>query len=226
MKILKVSLVIPFYNHWELVHSLLWDLYNQCRDVDDVVVVNNGSTETHGLSWWQDSKLLPLRVVSLVPNKGFLLGANAGLQAALGDVTALISNDVKIRGNLTGMLRASFTLHPKTVMGGRVYTGDTGWNNFDGTLYPYAEGWLLAALTETWKELGYFDERYAPNDFEDVDFSTSARKAGYTLAQLPAGLAEHMGAQTISYGPEREALTKVNRDKFREKWITTSSVSA
>lgn len=220
MKIIKVSLVIPFYNKWELTHQLLFDIYNQCRDVDDVVVVNNGSTETHGLSWWQDSKLLPLRVVSLVPNKGFLLGSNAGLEAALGDVTALISNDVRIRGNLTGVLRASFTMHDHIVMGGKLYTGDTGWNNFDGKLFPYLEGWLLAATTGTWKELGYFDTRYVPNDFEDVDFSTSAEQAGYKLVELPAGMAEHMGAQTIPYGPSREALTKINREKFRQKWIS------
>lgn len=220
MKIIKVSIVIPFFNHWELTHQLLYDIYNQCRDVDDVVVVNNGSTETHGLAWWQDSKLLPLRVVSLVPNQGFLLGANAGLEAALGDVTALISNDVRIRGNLTGVLRASFTVQPNIVMGGKVYNGDTGWNNFDGRLFPYAEGWLLAAQRADWLKLGYLDPQYAPHDFEDVDFSTKALAQGYKLVELPQGLAEHMGAQTISYGPVREAQTKINREKFRAKWLS------
>lgn len=221
MKIIKVSIVIPFFNRWELTHQLLYDIYNQCRDVDDVVVVNNGSTESHGLAWWQDSKLLPLRVVSLVPNKGFLMGANAGLESALGDVTALISNDVRIKGNLTGVLRASFTVRPKMVMGGRVYNNDTGWNNFNGRLFPYAEGWLIAAKTEDWKNLGYFDAQYAPNDFEDVDFSTKALEQGFQLVELPMGMAEHMGAQTIPYGPEREALTKINREKFRVKWLTS-----
>lgn len=221
MKILRVSIVIPFFNKWELTHNLLYDIYTQCRDVDDVVVVNNGSTESHGLSWWQDSKLLPLRVVSLVPNRGFLLGANAGLQAALGDVTALISNDVRVKGNLTGYMRATFTLVPKVVMGGRFLIGDTGWNNFNGRLFPYLEGWLLAARNETWKELGYLDERFAPNDYEDIDFSTSAVKAGYALVPFPEGSVEHMGAQTLSYGPSREALTKTNQQKFKEKWSIT-----
>ena len=220
MKIIKVSIVIPFYNRWELTHQLLWDIYNQCRDVDDVVVVNNGSTETHGLSWWQDSKMLPLRVVSLVPNRGFLLGSNAGLKAAMGDVVALISNDVRIKGNLTGMLRVTYTLHPRVVSGGKLYTGDTGWNNFNGHIFPYLEGWMIAAGAEVWRELGYFDERYAPNDFEDVDLSTTARSKGLELVELPSGLAEHMGAQTLPYGPARENLTKINQQKFKEKWIS------
>lgn len=220
MKIIKVSIVIPFFNKWELTHQLLYDIYNQCRDVDDVLLVNNGSTEPHGLTWWQDNKMLPLRVASLVPNQGFLRAANHGVQAALGDVVALISNDVRIRGNLTGMLRASFTVNPNILMGGRVYRGDTGWNNFGGRLFPYAEGWLLAAQKVDWMKLGYFDEQYAPNDFEDVDFSTKALAAGYNLVELPAGLVEHIGAQTIPYGPEREELTKINQEKFRKKWIT------
>ncbi len=220
MKITKVSFVVPFYNHWELTHQLLYDIYTQCRDVDEVIVVNNGSTESHGLSWWQDSKLLPLRVVSLVPNKGFLLGSNEGLKASLGDVTALISNDVRLHGNLSGILRAYHHANPNILMGGRVYRGDTGWNNFDGRLFPYAEGWLLAASNETWKALGYFDPLYVPNDFEDVDLSTTAIVQGIPLVELPAGVAEHMGAQTISYGPEREALTKINREKFKNKWLT------
>lgn len=223
MKIVKVSFVIPFFNNWQLTHQLLFDIVNQCKDVDDVVVVNNGSTESHGLAWWQDSKLLPLRVVSLVPNRGFLLGANEGLKASLGDVTALISNDVRIRGNLSGYLRATFSLHDHVMAGGRVLAGDTGWNNFDGRIFPYIEGWLIAAMTGTWKELGYLDERYAPNDFEDVDFSTSAIQAGYKLQALPEGSVEHMGAQTIPYGPEREKLTKINREKFRKKWIEKKS---
>lgn len=220
MKIIKVSIVIPFFNKWELTHQLLYDIYNQCRDVDDVVVVNNGSTEDHGLSWWQDTKMLPLRVVSVVPNKGFLLGSNAGLQAALGDVVALISNDVRIKGNLTGILRSSFTINPNILMGGKVYHGDTGWNNFNGRLFPYAEGWLLATGADTWKKLGYFDPRYVPNDFEDVDLSTSALQSGIQLVELPAGLAEHMGAQTLQYSPSRESLTKINREKFKQKWIS------
>ena len=219
MKIIKVSIVIPFYNRWELTHQLLWDIYNQCRDVDDVVVVNNGSTETHGLSWWQDSKMLPLRVVSLVPNRGFLLGSNAGLKAAMGDVVALISNDVRVKANLTGYLRATFTLHDHVIAGGRLLAGDTGWNNFNGRIFPYVEGWLIAASSPAWKELNYFDERYAPNDYEDVDFSTSAIQAGYKLYSLPEGSVEHMGAQTLPYGPARESLTKINQEKFKQKWI-------
>lgn len=216
---MNVSFVIPFYNHWELTHQLLWDIHTRSRDVDDVVVVNDASTEAHGLAWWQDSKLLPIRVVSMTQNEGFLRAANRGMRAALGDAIVLISNDVRIHGNLVGVIRYSLGLFPKTILGGKVYRESTGWNNFGGRIFPYAEGWLLAATKEAWEKLGYFDERYSPNDAEDIDLSTTALLEGYQLAELPNSLVEHLVAQSIPYGPEREALTKRNIEKFRQKWI-------
>ena len=79
---------------------------------------------------------------------------------------------------------------------------------------------MLIAKKEHWEELGYFDERYAPHDFEDVDLSTTALSKGFNLAQIvPETVVEHIGAQSIGYGDERSELTKKNREKFREKWI-------
>ena len=91
--------------------------------------------------------------------------------------------------------------------------------NFDGKIFPYLEGWLLAFTKDAWNEIGGFDPIYAPNDAEDIDFSTTALSKGYKLIPLPEGLVTHIGSQTLSYGPEREALTKINIEKFRKKWM-------
>jgi GT2 family glycosyltransferase len=60
---------------------------------------------------------------------------------------------------------------------------------------------------------------FAPNDMEDVDLSTKARKLGMTLCSYPEGYVSHLGGRTIGYGTEREEITKRNREKFREKWV-------
>lgn len=219
---LSVSVVIPFFNHWELTHQLLFDLYNYSRDkIYEVVVVDNGSTEVTGLDWWKDAKMLPLRVIQVKQNKGFLLAANTGMAAANGDILVLISNDVRVPSDLIGHIQEFLTPPNRHmfIMGGRKYDSDTGWNNFDGRIFHYLEGWLLACTQFAWRDIGGFDERFAPNDYEDIDFSTTALKKGYGLVPIAPFMAQHMGAQTISYGPEREALTKINREKFREKWI-------
>lgn len=214
----KVSIVIPNFNRWDLCHSLLFDLYQKCASIDEVIVVNDGCTQVEsftGLQWWRESQMLPVRELRLEENVGFLLASNAGMQEATGDIIILISNDVKVMGDIVLRIRHFLHDHPKALVGGRLLGFDTGWNNFDGHIFPYLEGWLLAACSDVWKSVGYFDEQFAPHDYEDIDLSV---KVGRLLA-LPEDLTIHHGAQTIGYNPQREEQTQKNREKFRKKWI-------
>lgn len=218
----KVSIVILNYNGWQMTHNLLFDLYKHCASIDEVLVVNNGCTEAEsftGLQWWMDKPMLPVRELRIDKNVGFLLAANAGMREATGDIIILISNDVRIRGDIVLRIRYQLKNLYKCLIGGKFLSFDTGWNTFDGVTFPYAEGWILATWADNWEELGYFDERYAPNDFEDVDLSTTAQRLGYVIVPLPEDIAQHISGQTLQYNPEREELTKRNREKFREKWL-------
>ena len=67
--------------------------------------------------------------------------------------------------------------------------------------------------------MGYFDDRYAVSDFEDVDLSTTAVSLGYNLVPLNNPGLVHLGGKSIGYSPEREARTRINQEKFEEKWI-------
>ena len=43
---MKLSVVVPSYNHWALTHQCLFDLYKHCvNDIDEVVVVDDGSDD-------------------------------------------------------------------------------------------------------------------------------------------------------------------------------------
>jgi GT2 family glycosyltransferase len=219
-----VSIVIPTYNHFELTHQLLWDIYKNCSLVEEVIVVDNGSQDKavqDGLKWWANSHLLPIETITLKENVGFLRASNIGLKAAVEDIVCLVSNDVRIYRDLVVMAQGLAQIPGKILLGGKVYNDSTGWNEFDGKVFPYVEGWLLITERGNWEELGYFDERFAPCDFEDVDLSTTAISLGYSLAQITpdAGtVVEHLGAQTIGYGDAREAGTRINQKKFQEKW--------
>ena len=222
----KVSIVIPNYNRYDLVHQLLFDLYKNCSPVYEVIVVNDGCTEEEsfsGLIWWKQTKMLPVMHLDLADNVGFLLASNAGMKSATGDIIALISNDVRIKDDIVTKINLQINTTYNSFIGGRLLNFDTGWNSFSSGmggkhLFSYLEGWLLAARKDSWEEFGYFDERYVPHDFEDVDISTTASKLEYMLVSLPEESTYHAGAQSIGYNPEREALTKRNREKFRKKW--------
>lgn len=217
------SVVIPVYNNWQGCHSLLFDLYKNCSLIEEVIVVNDVSPDEevlNGLNWWKSSNMLPLEIINLENNLGFLKASNLGLQAAVEDVVCLISTDVRVRGDLVKQLHILNTLSYDWLAGGKFLPDDTGWNTFEGKTFSYLEGWLLATRRDSWKDLGYFDTQYAPCDFEDIDLSTTAQSKDYALHPLELDCPlEHGGGHSIKYGDEREKITKANREKFRRKWL-------
>lgn len=218
------SFVIPTYNRYDLLHQVLYDIYKNCSPVHEVVVVDDSSTEDsyqNGLRWWKGNGMLPIRHVKTDENRGFLRASNIGLKKAKGDIICLLSNDVRVHGNIVKAI-TDFIASERggTLVGGRMIDWDSGWNTFDDRTFKYLEGWLLATTQNAWKELGYFDDVFAPSDYEDVDLSTTALSLGYELLSLPEELTHHIGGQSIGFNPEREKITQENQKKFRKKWLT------
>ncbi|MDX6285410.1 MAG: hypothetical protein QOG53_895 [Frankiales bacterium] len=88
-----VSVVIVNWNGAEILRPCLDSLRKQSRLPDQVVVVDNGSTD--------DSVRLiataypDVELVRLATNTGFAGGANAGIRASTGELVALLNNDVE-----------------------------------------------------------------------------------------------------------------------------------
>lgn len=216
---MNFSFVIPVYGNFQQLNELLVSL--QGVSYDEIILIDDCSPDAEtkqGLKWWRDSGN-NIRLVTNLKNVGFLRTSNIGLGLATGDVVTLISTDVIIETNVSHTLKSIFTENPRRLVGGTVYNGSTGWNHFGSRIFPYAEGWFLSCTNEGWRDLGYFDERFAPNDFEDVDLSTTAIEKGYELYPLLSPYVRHIGAQSIGYNEQREELTKKNRIKFERKWI-------
>lgn len=215
---MSTSVVIPAYGRWDLLHQLLFDLYKNCSLIEEVIIVNDKVDDAdtrNGLVWWKNTKMLPIEVIETPTNLGFLRSANLGLKSAVEDNVILISTDVRVHKDIVEYMKLS---QPQYVVGGRLLDWYTGWNAIGDRVFPYLEGWILGASKEAWQTLGYFDEQYAPCDMEDVDFSTQAIYWDYHLSTFPEGYVSHIGAQSISYGEEREKGTKKNKERFGEKW--------
>ena len=228
MTVDTVSIVIPMYNNWHLTHAILFDILQYNSSVDEIILINNGCTEQavfDGIRWWREtSKQLPqIRIYNIKENVGFLKACNKGVPSATGDVVILVSNDVRMQYDVASLARNVFKKDSKLIMGGILYENSTGWNEFTykgkSRIFKYLEGWLLIFTKSAWEDVGGFDERYVPNDYEDVDISTSWLAKGYTLASLSSDKVRHLGAQTIGFSNERQALTERNREKFRKKWL-------
>lgn len=224
----NVHIVIPTYNNWQLTHKLLWDLYKHEREnISTVLVIDNGSQDEEvqqGLKWWIKENMLPVFKKDILENIGFLLASNEGLKVCEklpdDDVVILISNDVQIFSKFITDTKRVLEENPKSLIGGILYDRDTGWNTFGSRTFPYLEGWYIAASVAGWRDLGYFDPLYAPNDFEDIDLSTTAVIKGYQLVPLNNPGIKHLGGQTLGYTPARAELTRINQKKFEGKWLT------
>lgn len=220
------SIAIPVYKHWDLCHDLLKGiLHNEKENVDEILVVDNYSQDIdvdNGIELWKN--LLPIKVVKTEWQSGFTIAANIGIRfcekpVASRHITFLISSDVLIKGKFIQQTADILLGAKRSLVGNKLLFGDTGWNTFDGKTFKYLEGWFLAATSDHWRDIGYFDENYAPYDFEDIDLSTTAQSKGYKLVPLNNPNIIHLGGGTIGYNPQREAVTKRNREYFREKWM-------
>lgn len=228
---MNTYVIIPHYNNWQLTHNRLHELYKHCKDsVSEVIVVDDCSTDENtpgGLGWWAEFQVkydFKVSAIRTPQNLNFLGACNFGLADTVSkckpdDIIILLSNDVEIRTDFVRQVTEKLGHGERALIGGILYSHDTGWNKFGDKVYPYLEGWLLATRSMDWQTLGGFDIRFAPSDFEDVDLSTLALKYEYELVALNNPGLHHIGGQSYGYTEERRKRTEANRKKFEEKWI-------
>jgi GT2 family glycosyltransferase len=205
-----ISIIIPHFNKPELTNQLVDSLQKYCSGETEIIVFDDGSTELY---------LNPSVVVCRVDeNMGFLYASRAGLVIAKGDIKILINNDVVVTGDFIPLVEKQIKRSPLSLVGNTLINFDSGWNTFNGKVFPYLEGYFLAASKQIWNDIS-FDTRFAPNDYEDVDLSSQAYSLGYPVIALNSPFIRHIGAQTLGYNPQREALTIRNKKKFEDKWV-------
>jgi GT2 family glycosyltransferase len=214
------TIIIPFYDCFDLVWSRLaeisvWGTKNET----ELILANDGSVEEKTYEMLARARVqFPFfRTVGFDKNRGFASINNYASQYAQGDVLCFLSSDVKI-------FKPFWRDIPEKLgvwSGGKLYTYDTGWNAFDGTIVPYLEGWMVACRKSEFENLGGWDERFDPHDYEDVDLSLKAQCAGYQLRQIEDGQLQHIGCGTIGRKKTidaRLAVTNHNREVFYDKW--------
>lgn len=81
----RISVIIPVYNRKTMVREALTSVLEQTRKADEIIVVDDGSTDGSG----------NLEGVTLLtqPNRGVSAARNAGIAAATGDFLAFLDSD-------------------------------------------------------------------------------------------------------------------------------------
>lgn len=230
---IKLSIIMVSWNDYRNTNNRLIQFTKMIDKEMELIWVDNASTENEflkGKRFWIDAyqKLgFNLSVYSMKSNVGFQEGYNFGVEKAKGTVYIITQPDVVFSDlNLFKAIKNS-NISDKLILGGRLIGWDGGWNKViddDGNTFiiPYLEGWLLVLSKKIWQDIGGFDLQYFPADMEDIDFSLTALSKGYELAEIEPKVFSHIGGQSFSSssvsGNARLERTKINKNKFDEKW--------
>jgi GT2 family glycosyltransferase len=227
-----VSVVIPSWNQSRLVAEVLSNLKLQTVPPDEIIVVDNGSTDDSVAT----ARSLGALVLELGRNVGFAAAVNEGIRAAQGEWLLLLNNDVQLDPEwIACALRAAQTEDARIVAGKLLqsrkpqYLDGTwdlisragcawrcGWNAPDGPLWNERRRFRISSLTavlihrSVFDTVGLLDTRYE-SYYEDVDFGLRCALAGYSGVYEPQAVGHHWGSATL--GPSSRVTYLVSRNQ-------------
>ena len=214
-----VSIVIPNLNKKDLLDSCLRSLAAQGYPDIETIVVDNGSTD--GAPEMVMAGFPRARVIRFSENRGFSAAVNAGIEAASGELVALINNDADADPKWVSELVAAAERHPEAgFFASKILFyddrkiidtfGDSfskagfgfkiGWGEEDGAKYG-EEAFVLGACggAALYRKAMLEDIKvggeYFDNDFfafgEDLDLSLRAQLKGYRCVAVPSAKVYH-----------------------------------
>lgn len=239
----SASVVVLAWNAWETTRACLASLLPTLGPIDELVVVDNGSTDGtgEGLAALLDGEPRA-RVTSNVVNIGFAAGCNQGAALSRAEVLVFLNSDTLVTaGWLEGLLEpfgdprvaatgpmSNFVSGPQLLAGARYSPGDLGSQAglaaSLASVTPPTEpverlvGFCLAVRTESFTSIGGFDPRFEGGGYEDDDLCARLVAAGGRLLVCRRVFVHHEGhASFDANGLDWVASELANRRRFVEK---------
>ncbi len=229
-----LSIVIPVYNKAEFTFRCLRNLA-EVKDLKlQIIIVNNASEDTTNDLL---SKVENIVVINNLENLHFLKASNQGAQRASSKYVLFLNNDAEPQTDALKNALAKIKSDPKiAAVGAKLILPDGKlqeagcliWS--DGCcqgygrggsvdqaeaqyekVVDYCSGAFLLTSKEILEEVNYFDERFAPAYYEEVDFCLTLQSLGYKIVYLPTAEVNHF--EFASAGMSN-AIDLMNRNRL------------
>lgn len=197
---MRVTAAIPCYNGGLYLRQSLASLARQTRPADEILVVDDGSTDDSAAI----AREVGVRLVQHPGNRGLAAARNTALAHATGDVIVFVDADAVADGRLIEALLSGYDAPDVAGVGGQgieanIQNAYDRWRALHATqghgprpldrcefLYGLCSSYRRGAL----EAVGGFDERYRTNG-EDVDVGARLRAAGFRLVYRPEAVVHH-----------------------------------
>ena len=235
-----VSVLLVFYNQAHLSLMCLRTLLENADVPFELIIVDNASGDRTGELL---DRLENVKSVRNEKNLGFVKAVNQGAKLAQADFLLLLNNDAFIEpGALGAALRVLRKDATVGAVGGRIEALDgklqeagnivwrdgscagygRGENPEDGAFrfrreVDYCSGAFLMFRTAQFRDLGGFDEAFAPAYYEESDFCLRLAQQGLHTIYEPAVKVRHYEFASTGGMNAAVALQEKNRALFREK---------
>ncbi len=240
-----VSIIIPVYNQIRYTYLCLQSILLHTPDVSyEVIIADDVSSDaTKHLGEFAENLVIRRNET----NQGFLRNCNQAARAARGRYLMFLNNDTQVTDGWLSSLITLIESDPSIGMagsklvypdgrlqeaGGIIWSDGSGWNygrmdDPDKAEYNYVKdvdyisGAAILIDADLWKQIGGFDERFAPAYCEDSDLAFEVRKAGYRVVYQPLSKVIHfegVSNGTDVHGSGLKRYQVENSRKLKEKW--------
>ncbi len=215
-----LSFILPIWNGAQLIGACLRSLEPQLQPGDEVIAVDNSSTD--GTPDLIAHDFPRVRLMRMDRNLGYGGGANRAIEAARGEAVVILNQDMLfLNGCFDAVRRRLETIGP-CILGGKLlypdgktiqHAGGTivspraipdhyGYRQIDDGRWDeliepdYVTGALFVIDRAVINAIGLFDEAFFPAYYEEVDYCYRARRAGFRVIYDPRIVAIHYETQT------------------------------
>ena len=243
----EVTVILPVHNQLRHTLACLTSLLTWPTDrTFEVIVADDASTDP--TAKLLGDLPAPVRLIRQEQNLGFLRNCNRVATEARGNVLVFLNNDTFVLPGWLDELIRTFDDHDRAGLvgskllfldgrlqeaGGLIWSDGSGWNfgrgqdpdephlNFCREM-DYCSAASIAVRTGLWRQLGGFDERYAPAYYEDSDLAFRIREAGPRVFYQPRSQLIHF--EGISHGVKTTSGVKqyqvTNQQEFLRRWTS------